>query len=430
MTVADRSTAIPATPAARAGHAGHAPVKPKIGLALAGGGPLAAVYEIGALAAIEEAIAGLDLTDAAIYVGVSAGAIIAAGLANGLTPRQMCRLFIESDVAAEDGAALFKPETLLHPALKEFGKRARSVPGLLAGSLFHYARQRKSLAASFERMKEALPAGFLTGKAIDVFLRATFAQAGRSNDFRKLKRKLIIVATDLDTGKAVRFGEPGWDTTPISVAVQASAAVPGLFAPVVIGGHHFVDGALRKTMHASIALEEGVDILFCVNPIVPYNSTVDSGRGHGARLHGARTTGARKLAGGGLLDVLSQTLRSILHSRLETGLASYENSHPHVDILLFQPEDGDAELFFTNIFSYNNRRRMCEQAYQNTRLMLWQQRIEIDAKLARHGMRLRLPVLQDSSLSLVELTPSRRATSRLDAVLDDLERYLKVQHGV
>lgn len=387
---------------------------PRIGLALAGGGPLAAVYEIGALAAIEEAIIGLDLNDAAIYVGVSAGAIIAAGLANGITPHQMCRLFIESDVEGLDGAIQFKPETLLRPAFKEFAKRAASVPALLTGAAFHYARQRHSLAASFEPLKQALPAGFLSGDAIDSFLKATFAKAGRSNDFRKLAHKLIIVATDLDTGKAVRFGEPGRDSTPISLAVQASAAVPGLFVPVEINGHHFVDGALRKTMHASIALEQDIDLLLCVNPIVPYN---------------AGPRGARKLAGGGLLDVLSQTLRSILHSRLEAGMTSYESSHPDVDIVLMQPSEDDAELFFTNIFNYNNRRRMCERAYQNTRMMLWQQRAEIGAKLARHGLQLSLPVLQDTSLSLVRRVPSRRALRRLDETLNDLERYLKVAHA-
>ena len=35
---------------------------PRIGLALAGGGPLGAIYEIGALCALDEALAGLDLT--------------------------------------------------------------------------------------------------------------------------------------------------------------------------------------------------------------------------------------------------------------------------------------------------------------------------------------------------------------------------------
>lgn len=388
----------------------------RVGLALAGGGPLAAVYEIGALAALEEAVDGLDLTEAEIYVGVSAGGIIAAGLANGVTPRQMCRLFIESDVDAVDGAVLFKPETLLRPACDEFEKRVAALPGLLAGSLVHYWGRHGGLAASFERMKEVLPAGFFTGDAIGEFLRASFAQAGRSDDFRRLRHKLVIVATDLDTGKPVRFGTPGRDHVPISRAVQASAAVPGLFPPVEIDGEHFVDGALRKTMHASIALEHGVDLLLCVNPIVPYNAGIRAG--------------ARKLASGGLVDVLAQTLRAILHSRLETGMAGYRVSHPEVDILLFQPGEDDAEMFFSNIFSYNNRRRMCELAYQNTRLMLWQQRATLGPKLARHGLRLNLAVLRDTSLSLVSQTPARRALARLEATLDDLERYLKVAHGI
>ena len=390
--------------------------RPKIGLALAGGGPLAAVYEIGVLAALEESIEGLDVNDADIYVGISAGGIIAAALANGITPHQMCRLFIESDVEAADGAALFKPEILLRPASAELRKRAAMLPGLLAASLFHYARHRKSVLSSFERLKEALPAGILSGEGIHRYLKATFTRGGRSNDFRKLRNQLVIVATDLDTGEAVRFGAPGWDSTPISKAVQASAAVPGLFPPVEINGHHFVDGALRKSMHASIALEAGVDLLFCVNAIVPYNS-----RGSASMRHAPG-----KLSSGGLLDVLSQTLRSILHSRIASGMASYEKSHPRVDILLFQPNQDDAELFFTNIFSYSNRRRMCEQAYQNTRLMLLERRAEIAPKLGRHGLKLKLGVLRDTSLSLVQQAPSRRALARLRQSLDDLERYMKV----
>jgi NTE family protein len=388
----------------------------KIGLALAGGGPLAVVYEIGALAAIAEAVEGLDLNKADIYVGVSAGAVITSALANGVTPHQMCRLFVESDVEAAEGALLFRPETLLRPALRELAKRARTVPRLLGSSLLHYARNRKSLAGSFERMKEALPAGFLSADSLGRYLASVYSQAGRTNDFRKLGRKLVIVATDLDTGKAVRFGEAGWDSTPISTAVQASAAVPGLFPPVEINGHHFVDGALRKTMHSSIALEEGVELLLLVNPIVPYNARFKAGAG--------------KLVNGGLIDVLSQTIRSILHSRLETGLASYQVSHPHVDILLFQPSESDAELFFTAMFSYNNRRHTCEQAYQHTRQALWQQRHNLAPKLARHGMRLRESVLQDKSLSLVSDQPPRKSLLELDAALADLERYLRVVHGV
>ena len=75
--------------------------RPRIALALAGGGPLGAIYEIGALCALSECLKGLDFNDLDHYVGVSAGGFIAAGLANGLTPRQLCEAFIE-DLPTEE----------------------------------------------------------------------------------------------------------------------------------------------------------------------------------------------------------------------------------------------------------------------------------------------------------------------------------------
>jgi len=68
-----------------------------IGLALAGGGPLGAIYEVGALVALSEAIDGLDLNNMKVYVGVSAGGIVATGLAHNLTPHQIFQLFIEGE---------------------------------------------------------------------------------------------------------------------------------------------------------------------------------------------------------------------------------------------------------------------------------------------------------------------------------------------
>ncbi len=67
---------------------------PKIALALAGGGLEGAIYEIGALRALDEACEGLDLNQLFRSVGVSAGAFIAACLANDLTTAQMCRAIV------------------------------------------------------------------------------------------------------------------------------------------------------------------------------------------------------------------------------------------------------------------------------------------------------------------------------------------------
>ena len=63
--------------------------QPRTALALAGGGPLGAIYEIGAVMALSEALDGFDFNGLDAYVGVSAGGFIAAGLANGLSPDYM-----------------------------------------------------------------------------------------------------------------------------------------------------------------------------------------------------------------------------------------------------------------------------------------------------------------------------------------------------
>ena len=99
----------------------------RIGLALAGGGPLGAVYEIGALVALEESISGLDLNALDGYVGVSAGSFLAAGLANGMTARQLCTAFIDGDSRHPDHvpASMFT-----RPALGEFSGRLAALPGL------------------------------------------------------------------------------------------------------------------------------------------------------------------------------------------------------------------------------------------------------------------------------------------------------------
>ncbi|HEX2009918.1 MAG TPA: patatin-like phospholipase family protein, partial [Roseateles sp.] len=335
-----------------------APRAPRIGLALAGGGPLGAIYEIGALCALDEAIAGLDCTRCDSYIGISAGGFVAAGLANGLTPRQLCAAFIENSGPAPDR---FVPSLMLRPAWDEYRNRLRALPGLLGEALWQSMARGRSVLSAFERLGRALPTGLLSGEALAAQLRQQFSLPGRSDDFRQLQRRLVLVATDLDSGEAVPFGMPGFDHVPISRAVQASAALPGLFPPVEIDGRHYVDGALKKTIHASVLLDEGLDLLICLNPLVPFES---------GETAGPQRSRIPRLADGGLPLVLSQTLRAMIHSRLELGLKRYELSHPQTDILLFEPDPRDAEMFLANTFSYSRRRHLAEHAYQATRAAL------------------------------------------------------------
>lgn len=393
-----------------------APPQARIGLALAGGGPLGAIYEIGALCALQDALGGVDFTDLSGYVGVSAGGFIAAGLANGMTPRQLCSAFIEND-----GVDLIQPEQFLRPAWSEFARRGAALPGLLVQASLRFLLKRRALLPAFEILGRALPTGLLSPAPLEAQVRRLLSAPGRSNDFRKLSRKLVLVATDLDSGDAAPFGQPGWDHVPISQAAAASAALPGLFPPVAIDGRWYVDGALKKTLHASVLLDMGLDLLICLNPLVPFDAT------HARhRVLGSGDPRIPQLVVGGLPVVLSQTFRSLIHSRLELGMKGYLGSHPRTDIELFEPDHHDPEMFLANTFGYAQRRALAEHAYQRTLADLRSRRSTLAATLARHGITIDDAVLDDAQRTLVGRkrplrTRAARALKRLDEVLNDLD---------
>ena len=308
---------------------------PRIGLALSGGGPLGAIYEIGAPCALEESLNGINFTRLQQYVGVSAGGFIAAALANGISPRKLCASFIEND---QQTAENFDPSWLRMPA---YGELAR-----------------------------------------------LFSQEGRSNDFRQLKTELTLVATNLDSGEVEPFGRPGWDHVPISKAVQASAALPELFPPVEIDVSYYVDGVLKRTINASVALEQGVDLMLGLNPLVPFDATEPRVANVMRRGLSAEKQHIPRIVDGGLPAVLSQTFRALIHSRMVLGMRQYEH------------------------------------AYQQTRHMLRSRKTGLSGKLWRHGITLHHETLDDPKrhLSAPSKAPTqiRRAIASLQKIMDDL----------
>jgi NTE family protein len=74
-----------------------------------------------------------------------------------------------------------------------------------------------------------------------------------------------------------------------------------------------------------------------------------------------------RIVDGGLPAVLSQTFRSMIHSRMELGMKHYERAYPGTDIVLIEPDHRDPELYLANTFSYGQRRALAEHAYQQTR---------------------------------------------------------------
>jgi NTE family protein len=406
--------------------------KPRIALSLAGGGPLGAIYEIGALCALQEALDGIDFTHLDHYIGVSAGSFIAASLANGMSPQDLCKSFIDNDQAeSAQHTDRFDPAWLMRPAFGEFARRAIQLPGLLASAAWRATVERKSIVSALELLGPALPTGIFSSAEVNARMAEIFSQPGRSNDFRTLQNmrgsRLTLIATNLDSGESAPFGAPGWDHVPISQAVQASSALPGLFPPVEIGEHYFVDGALKKTLHASVALEEGMDLVICLNPLVPFDALNARPTVMQRGLPKERQRIPRIIEGG-LPAVLSQTFRSMIHSRLEMGMKAYERQYPQTDIVLIEPDQRDPEMYLANTFSYSQRASLAEHAYQQTRSLLRARRSSLTAKFEKHGIVVNDAVLNDPKRQLVMPAPKAtavgKAVQRLEETLEDLElRY-------
>lgn len=402
------------------------PAGGKTGLALAGGVLEGGFYEIGVLCALEDAIDGLDFTRLDVYVGVSSGAVITSLLANGLSPRTLSRAIL-SRAGPEIN---LDPNILFTPAVGEYARRALKVPGMVT----RWVRRRFerpldiSVIGSLLELGVLAPVGVFDSAPMERYLARVFSAAGRSNDFRRLKAKLRVVAVKLDSSELVAFGGSGTEHVPVSRAVQASLALPGFYCPVAIDGEDYIDGVARRTLNASLALDEGADLLFCVNPIVPVDVHGPE-NGNGAGTKGRRRRG---LADYGLPAVLSQTFRTAIHSRMGTGFRGYARTYPNADVILVEPPLSDHRMFFSNIFSVSNRREVCEHAYRSTLRHLRAHADGIAAKLEKHGMRLRHDVLADDRRVLFDddALPTARGVAgdirgvldRLGQVLDRIER--------
>ena len=363
--------------------------KPSLGIALGGGGPLGGIYEIGALRALDEALEGLDLNDLSVYVGVNSGSFVAANLANQMTPAQMCRIFVRN----EDDVHPFHPAVFYRPAFSEYMNRFRAVPKLLLNAWLNLLSNPndQSILESLTVLADAMPSGVFDNEGFHQYVSRTYSSLGRTNDFAQLRKKLIVLATDIESGQTVRFGAESNKNISISKAIQSSMASPGIYKPVEVDGHYYVDGTLNKGMHTSVAIDQGADIVFAINPVVPIDvqQAVENG-----------TMAREELVASGMPNVLSQSYRTMVHSRLTSGLNAIERDYPGKSVLLFEPARDDANLFFSSVFSFKARKMMCESAYQLTRENLRTRAVELEKVLKPAGIHIRHDILEDEHRTL------------------------------
>jgi predicted acylesterase/phospholipase RssA len=353
---------------------------PRVALVLAGGAVTGGAYKLGGLKALDDFLVNRKTTDFDIYVGLSAGSFLAAPLAGGVTPVEMLKSL---DGSSEDFSQLHGSD-FYNLNLEEFFWKpiellidlVTYVPGVFydflvqtPGLIRHLetavgrARREPSLDALVECVTPVLdavasarafpfplayiPSGLFDNASLERYLRSNIERRGMSNDFRVLFRtrgvELYIVAMNLDTAERAVFGHDEDSSLTISEAVQASTALPGFYKPARLRGVDYVDGGVRRTANIDVAIEHGADLIICYNPFRPFsNRVVRRFRPEQNRY----TFEGRPLADQGMLTVLNQVFRTLLHSRLQLGIRQYQDD-PHFqgDIILIEPAESDLAFF-------------------------------------------------------------------------------------
>jgi len=368
------------------------PPKPQIGLVLAGGAVTGGAFKLGGICALDDILSRRKIVDFDIYVGLSAGALLAAPLAAGIPPAQlMAALGGEGELADFRLRDFYRPnfsEMVTKPI--EFVTDLLSyLPGAAAEVLLRspatYRRLQEPLEActrapsrdALERLAnevlrglrthrrfpfalDYLPAGAFDNSGIESFLRRGFAARGISNNFETLLRergkKLYVAAVNLDTAERVIFGPEQGELLSISEAVQASTAMPGFYKPARLRGVDYVDGGVRRTANIDIAIEQGADLIIAYNPFRPFNNR--------PQIRGGRLADGSTLSDRGLFVVMNQVFRAMLHSRLHLGLQQYrEDPRFQGDILLIEPGDSDETFFRMFPLDFRARREAAEHGY-------------------------------------------------------------------
>ncbi|MEY9877527.1 NTE family protein [Streptacidiphilus sp. MAP12-33] len=226
------------------------------GLVLGAGGSLGAAWTVGALCALSDTL-GWDPRTAEVIQGTSAGAIVGALLALGVSPADLRdHQRGAQPVGGPMGEVRIDYDTWVGGSLPH-------LPGLGIGSL----TMLRGLVGHPHRMPlpTVLAAAAPPGRGSLAGVRDLFDQLGMGDRW-SANRALNVVAVDLDTGRRVRFGSPDAPGTDLASAVTASCALPAWFAPVRIEGRRYVDGCAWSDTNVDLLAGAGLDEVFVLAP--------------------------------------------------------------------------------------------------------------------------------------------------------------------
>jgi NTE family protein len=294
---------------------------------LGAGGFTGQAFHVGALCALQQAT-GFDPREADVLVGTSAGSLVAAGLAGGLSPQDLRAELLGEPLSAEGQRLRTAARAQVAAGSSTPDVPTLGLRPLDPRALLHAVRRPHRIRPA-ALVSSLLPAGRVDTSPIARGVRYLHGDDWPDRDLR------ICAVRARDCSRVV-FGTASAPEVDVGTAVAASCAIPAYFAPVRIEGHAFVDGGMHSPTNADVVLDDVPDLVVVLSPM-----SVSRGVGLradlGVRLAMRRLLGAevRRLRRAGCEVVVVQPssadlavmgFNPMLGSRIEEVVGSVEDS--------------------------------------------------------------------------------------------------------
>lgn len=194
-------------------------------LVLGGGGTTGIAWEMGIILGLHDG--GIDVIDADLVVGTSAGSVVGAQITSGLTLEDLYARQFQSLEETKEQVVQFDMNVLFQVFAAGIGAPDAQTARARVGAA--------SLAVKTMPEEERL----------EIIASRLPVQEWPN------KQRLVITSVDAQTGEWVMFDRDAG--VPLALAVSASCAVPGVYPPTTIDGHRYIDGGVRSGTNADIA---------------------------------------------------------------------------------------------------------------------------------------------------------------------------------
>src|SRR5262245_28862765 len=210
--------------------------RPKIGLALSGGGARGAAH-VGVLRVLEEQHIPVDY-----IAGTSMGAVIGGLYAAGVSVDVLEHMLSEVDWTDQSNDRIRREDRSFRRKRDDDLYLVRAAPGIS------------------DKGEVRFPTGLVQGQKFDLLLRSFTTAVGQVHDFDQLRIPFRAVAADIVTGEEVALGEGD-----LATAIRASMAIPAVLSPVEIDGRLLVDGGVAANLPIDVVRKMGADVVIAVD---------------------------------------------------------------------------------------------------------------------------------------------------------------------